>query len=451
MKRRTTGRRSLFAEILESRQMLAGNVAVVKSGTTLTITGTGGANDVVVVGDPTPGTYHVYGIDADASGDNTLINGVLHDFAEGSRDYTGIRNITVNLLGGKDSFVLTNVPASDAANKLNNVTINTQAGDDVVVVGEVDGGELFFEAGFDSDIVDALGEVSGSVDLAGNLTVDTSDGKDLATDRGVTSVGIQKFLLGAGNDVFQTADSTALDFFVNFGAGQATASGGGLNATRDFTLLAANGVNSFADISIEGLTVARTAKITLGAGQADLALQEGTVGGDLLITTGNAANRTTDILVFDIAVTNLASIVTGAGNDSIDFYNSAADVLSIVTSAGDDEVEVSTGEVGVGETIARVAVIDTGKGKDHVKIGSNETTFAADAAFDYLTVLLGVNEDCLEMGATTVNKGLVLNGGLATDNFDDNGGNNLPPVGPKNIQVLFETFDDCSDDEESPS
>jgi len=167
-------RRPLRTERLEDRDLLAGDVSVVKSGTTLRITGTNAANDVVVVGDAVPGTYHVFGIDADASGDDTTINGTLHDFTEGAADFSGIRNIVVNLRGGDDVFFLTNVPNSADPSRLNNVTIDMGAGDDVVGLGGPACSHEIESADIDAAIADELANLADTVAINGLLTILTS-------------------------------------------------------------------------------------------------------------------------------------------------------------------------------------------------------------------------------------------------------------------------------------
>jgi len=149
-------------------------------------------------------------------------------------------------------------------------------------------------------------------------------------------------------------------------------------------------------------------------------------------------------------VEKLAKIVTGAGNDDVELYNVFTNLLTIITCSGDDEVYIGVGNIISIPDVANKAVIDTGKGKDDVHIGA-ESFFPSEyenffgVKFNYLTVLMGVNQDCLAIGNTLVRTCTVLNGGLAEDNFDDNGGNSF--MG-RYKELCFEYFEDCEEEME---
>jgi hypothetical protein len=424
-------------------------VTVTKSGSTLIITGDSAANDVFVAGTGTPGEYAVAGVDADASGDDTLLNGDLHDLGD-PLIFEGIRNIVVNLGGGNDIFGLSNVEFFEDPDDLVNVTVNTAAGNDLVLLGGPVDASSLEGLGFDSGVASDLAAASGPVSLQGNLLVNTGNNDDRIFATDVSSGGNQTYLFGAGDDDLISDSLSARNLKADFAAGRPMFSSVGLIETAlDMTVLACNGVNSFAEVYIESLDVGRNLKIATGAGGAEISLYDGgDVGLNACITTGNAANRAAGIYLNGIDVDNLAKIVTGHGNDDVELYNVSTKLLTIITCSGNDVVEIGVGIGGGDETpsdVAHKAVIDTGKGKDHVHIGTGDTDEVGGTAFDYLTVLLGVNQDCLAIGNTLVRKHTLLNGGLAEDNFDDNYGNEF--LGKYKL-ACFEYFEDCEEEEE---
>jgi hypothetical protein len=440
--------RRLRTERLEERALLAGDVSVFKSGTTLVITGTNAANDVVVVGDAVPGSYHVFGIDADESGDDTLVNGELHDFTEGSLDFTGIRNIAVNLKGGDDLFILTDVAATDDPNRLNNVTIDFGSGDDYGGLGgPACSGELESDA-ISEAIADELANRLDTVAIYGALTALGGTGNDFFGERGVSVRRTQTINMGAGDDdVALMGEKEAIvgqTIVIHFGAGKADLEADGVELTGNLTVTAGNGINSMACVDIEA-DVDGNVVVALGAGQAMVEVYYAHVGKNLTITSGNASSRDALIDVDYVTVGRVTTIVTGAGSDEVEIYNLSTDVLSIVTGAGHDFVSIAVGNNNgpPPESTARVAVINTGSGDDDVHFGLLVAVEAAGVKFDYLTVLLCAGNDCLSIAGTRVEKLAVFNGGSGRDNYDDEGDNSFP-ADPFFIRVLFQTFEECT-------
>ncbi len=99
-------RRSLRLETLEDRQVLSGMVSAVVQDGNLTITGNAAPNEIAIYAGDNPGEILIAGATTtgDASG-NTVVNG-----SHAPVLLTGVTgNIAVNLAGGDDRVVVTNV------------------------------------------------------------------------------------------------------------------------------------------------------------------------------------------------------------------------------------------------------------------------------------------------------------------------------------------------------
>jgi len=435
--------RTFGAERLESRDLMAGDVSVVKSGRTLIITGTNAANDVVVVGDAVPGTFHVFGIDADASGDNTSLNGGLHDFALGSLDFTGIRYLSVNMKGGNDFFMLTGVPVSAAANRLRDVTVDLGAGDDVAEFGFFQELPGVVDAGVQADIE----AVAGNVASYGGVTVLGGSGTDSVYVAGSFVAKNFTAVMGSGDDAVAIAESVFGSINVNLEAGNAAFAAASVRVTGNVKVHAGTSASTAAVVSVSDFDIGGCLSISAGAGTAVITVAGGDVGRSLCISTCNTAANPAIILVDVIDIELATTITTCAGNDTVDFYNSSTDTLVITTGAGNDTVDIAIGAVAVTTNIARCAVISTCSGEDDVHISGDfvDNTFFGQAAFDKLTVATGTQNDCVAIGATLVRVCAVFDGGLGWDNYDDNGGNTFQG---KYTRVLFETYVDCEEEEE---
>jgi len=427
-------RRRLGAEHLEARDLLAGDVLVTKSGTTLNLTATGNtANDVVIAGSETPGTYTVYGVDLDASGDATRINGAVRDFDVGGRTYTGIRFISVNLNGGNDNLFLTNVAASEGVNRLQGLTINMGAGNDNVVIG----GPLTIDTDFvgDATVGGNIETNSGTVDLRGVATILTGAGNDTLTIRGLNSTRLVNALLEAGNDTATLSDVTTSETIVNFAAGHATFTGSNLTTTvGNLTVTAPASSTSDVTVGIETLDVAGSVIINTGASEASVTVSSGDINFDLAIMSFGAAGNNNTVAVSGLTIGAVATITTGQGNDEIDFAESTADILQIFSNAGNDRIDVLLSNFEESNQIARVAVIISGEGNDGVTIGAGVEA-QGSVAFDFLTVDLLGGDDALNISNTTVGINAFFSGGAGFDTYNDDGSNDFQGT---YTRILFE-------------
>jgi len=376
------GRRGLAAERLERRDLLAGDVTITKSGSTLRITGDSASNGVMVTQGAEPGAYVVFGVSQGGADTTLKFNG-----DEGTEfEVEGIRDIVVNLNGGHDLFALSNVPADDEAPlRLRNVTINTQNGNDQVLLGgpvetfELEDYPLFLDP--EALPLDDIAAASGPVTLYGNLLVNTGNDHDEVFARSVSSLGFQKYLLGTGH---------------------------------------------------------ATAEIQGGEDGAS-------IGSSLTISAANSKNHVADVNVIGVNIAKAVTLTTCAGHDFVEFIDSSADRLTIVTGAGNDEVWVGNTFLEEGQFTARVATINTGSWKDHINIGG-VFGFDAVAAFVDLTVLAGINQDCVTIGFTIVTRSALLCGGLAQDVLTEDSNDYL---GRKRV-LLFEdpSLSDCPEHSE---
>ena len=446
---RSSRSRRFGAECLEARDMLASDVAVSKSGTTLNITGNNSANDVVIVGSETAGTYTVYGIDLDASGENTTINRQDRSFDSdlGGRVFTGIRSININMNGGNDNVILTNVAASTGANRLQNVTINAGTGNDNIVVG----GSLTIDTDFtgDATVGTSIEEASGTVDLKGVLTILAGTGNDSITLRGVTSDSLINALGGTGAETVAMTDIIAKVITSNMESGAATFTGSNLTTTTgNLAIINASGRNDEVTVSLDTFDVAGTAVVNTGVGTANVAISNGIVDGSMTVSSPGIAGNDAIVSITAVDVARVLTVVTGAADDTIDILNSTADVMTVNSGNGNDSISISLDDSAEFDEIARSLTVNSGEGDDDVTITSG-VTLEGGTAFDFLSVDLGGGDDNLEISNVAVAMNAFFSGGAGFDNFDDNGGGTNDFQGTY-TRILFESFDDLTEEEPEP-
>lgn len=273
--------RKLNMERMEAREMMAGDVAAVVSGGTLTLTeaaGQAGRDNSVIISQIAPGRIRVSG--NYTTTDNTLskINGAAY------QDFNVSGGLSVKFGGGSDLVVLdqtappkfTNVNVDLAAppivaapmvktaggstpllpvdndnlimwgaNITGNLTVNTGAGDDWVFISNTPiGGNVSINTGSGADtaqLQDMPGLIGGSIDIQlysslgekdadcawldhvyanGNINVRAGDGADIIHLDNVTSYKDFNLDAGAGNDSLSVNDVCAVDdFFASLGDG----------------------------------------------------------------------------------------------------------------------------------------------------------------------------------------------------------------------------------------
>ena len=122
-----SGRRPLFVENLERRELLAGNVAVSLTGGLLTITGNNAANHITVY-QQANGRFNIAGLDG--------------EHFTGPTTNLLVRSITANLQGGDDSIVIAAQPVEGGeellpAQVIGAVTVNGGQGSDAITVSVI--------------------------------------------------------------------------------------------------------------------------------------------------------------------------------------------------------------------------------------------------------------------------------------------------------------------------
>jgi hypothetical protein len=115
-----TRRLTAAIEGLELRQLLS---AVLGTNGTLTVTGTGG-NDQIQV------EYSTHGLSSDSTADTVIVNGVSQAF-----DVPAVKSIVVNALAGNDSVIVTGrVDDFQAGAEAVNVSVSGGDGNDTITV-----------------------------------------------------------------------------------------------------------------------------------------------------------------------------------------------------------------------------------------------------------------------------------------------------------------------------
>jgi hypothetical protein len=338
--------RKLRFEGLERRDLLA--VTVVPVGTELRITGDINANTIVVerVDVPTPGSIIV----------------TSEDGPEGT--FTGITNIKAELKGGDDFLFLRSSSATPLP------------------------GNLDVKAGLGNDTVsfDNPGPATGTgpLDVAGNVTIETSDGNDDVIIPGGTAIG-GNLTVNTGHDRDDLAVAGEFANKITVGGNVLLKTGEGDDGDVAGVTGPTGGVN-IGDILVTGTTVIETSD---GADVVNVGGQS-TFGGGLKINSGLGDDR--------VRVGNDTEALTIGG------------LLDLNTSEGDDRLHVELNNTGPGPA----TVIRTSDGADVVNV--------RDSFFASLDVNTGLGDDSLSFLAAVVVAGnATLNGSGGTNDvlFDD--------------------------------
>jgi hypothetical protein len=294
------GSRRLTLESLESRLPLAGNVTATVVDGKLTVLGDAQANVIVIEEvfffDAGPG-FQVRGLAG------TTINGASSAF----RSFDEVRDILVSLGRGNDRMVIA----------------------EVGVVSSLEPGPIFV-----SDPISRLiqeGPVlvgsPGNANIAGQLTINLSDGNDTAIVYATAGEGIA-IEAGAGDDQFYHVDDAAHDtgpLRVRMGEGNDLASVTVFNASQQIDLQTANGNDQvFA-------TLATPTQLTVHTG----------IGDDNVYVARLEGGRWSSLPAGDRQI----AVRTGLGNDSIGVTRVSAGALLINAGLGRDAVRVSALEV----------------------------------------------------------------------------------------------------------
>jgi hypothetical protein len=282
---------TLHVERLENRQMLAGNVVASLDGETLVILGDEADQGVVLTYDSTAQKYRVIG--RDAGGGPTTVNDLDTSQPGNVVEFSGVKQVAVNLAGGNDKFEVGSPQAVDTViSKW--LWIGMGDGDDEVVLGRA-------------------GNAAGGADpVATSLR---------------TGKSVQVFL-GAGNDKLQIANADIglwLNIFAEDGNDEVT-------FATSFTPAGQTEPTLF-PVRVRGRSA-----INLGNGDDLLEVHNAIFHGDLRILDP-AGVSTLDL--HNVHVSKKLDIDTGGSEDEIVIDFVQAKQFTLDTNSGIDDVNIT--------------------------------------------------------------------------------------------------------------
>jgi hypothetical protein len=458
-------RRRLWAEHLEQRAMLAGNVTASVSGTTLFVRGNGEDNQVGIV-QLDSSTYAVVGVVG------TSVNGEVDGIFVTDR---AVRNINVDLGGGDDLLGIGNEPQAIVDTQLDFSFDFTAALGDPDAVAAAIQAEL-----------DAVGAPL-TFALPGNISIRLGDGIDAAAVIGDIGGSINANLGNGTNNGF------SLDSLSSVGGSLIVTGGGGEDEVvvqnSEIGGSAIINTGNAADlITINDTDVRLSLIINSGAGDDDIHVDDNTGGDGVLVGGAVVINSGTghDHVQFSGEARSL-TIITGNGSDGVDIFDSLLGTLVVNTGNDADAIsinEITSGRLNGVVEVTGAAVIDAGAGNDNntidtldasaqsagvaifgldvgtaliVRLGSgndsleadgvdvgltalldagagNDTAVITNAAVDLVfQALMGSGNDSLDITSSTAAK-IGLNGGSGTDEFFSDIDPSSPPAG---VQILY--------------
>jgi len=400
-------------------------VGAVLEGDTLTITGDDANNQIAIYAGDTAGDVIVAG-GTDDDGE-TLIN----DTADPAT-FTGVTNVVLDLKGGDDTAVVTNLDLSG------DLTADLGDGDDQLVIngtaqnadGDDDDGEEIDDDSEDdaASIITLNGNaelVAGAVSIGGDVSVTGGAGSDSVVASSATVAGDVTIDGEDGRDLLSISDATiGGSLTANMGAGDDSVAVVSSDITGDVTV---DDIEAFSRSSVM--------------------LRDVTIGGDVTLTLSDKADRVSlrNLTAGTDAGGGAVSIDTAAGNDKVSIRNLTAADLSVLAGGGVDRVQLR------GSDIAGDAAIDlgtdygavsvTGSTADSLDITSTSTSRgvqvrlsnveAVDAVltlgggndllaisgsdFETLAADLGAGRDTLLLRSNDVSTTTTLNGGDGQD------------------------------------
>jgi hypothetical protein len=326
-------RKPLWAEMLEDKAMLAGDViAAIDTDGNLTISGDNRANAVEISAT-----------------------------AEGNLVITGIDDTTVTFNGQTTAAG----EAVDLGSVTGDVTIDLHGGDDSV---SISGG------------AEVEGEAAESLRLGGKLTIIGGNGQDKIVFDNVDVADELHIDTGAGNDAIDLNAVAAASVKVDTGRGDDGIVATGLTADGAVKINTAQGDD---DVDLNGIVSNRlTVDVGNGADSLNIAASEALIA---KISTGAGDD---DVSLDGLTAANL-SIDLGKGDDILEANGTVSAVATVTGDAGDDVVNFSglRGSVSGETTVAARLAIDAGVGNDVVEV--------AEATLDQFFVNLGRGLDNL--------------------------------------------------------
>ncbi len=326
--------RKLFAENLENRYLMAGDVSVTRSGADVYITGDNLSNTVSIESNGSDG-LRIIGFN-DPSAQPTRVNGAANGVVN-IANFTG--NLFVNMNGGDDDLRLTRVKLPGLAQ------INLGDGNDDLVAGLQDAAESRFGA-----------SAAGRLTVNGNLIVIGQDGGDYVRLQSLYVRGSTTVDTGDGGDFIQTIpgiEGNNLDQMKQ-----------SVDILGGFTIVPGTGPDV---VATRGLSVGGNLVIDDSIGGFTALMNGFRVGGNAYIY---GTPEVDDIEIRDARVASLFQIISEGSNDNISVFASRAGNLNINSGDGNDTVVVGV--------FATRADIQLGIGNDRLTLRDSaiETLFA---------------------------------------------------------------------------
>ena len=331
-------RRQLRMQMLESRQMMAGDVRATLDGDTLQIrelASDAGQAQQVEIQSLSSGAIRVRGIS------NTLVNG---------RSYRDFRATNLDIALGDGDDYLTFSTVNGGLDRLFNVTIDVGSDrasnndDDRMFLDGLRSGFVDISTGSGVDIVQA------ATSRFYGLDIDTGSGRDRIDLNNVTS-WVSNLDLGSGNDQVNLDNSTfngalhidggsdndtvnilrteLLGFRFTAGAGIDSARIQESRVIGFAALIAGSGRN---ELSIESSTVSNNVTLNGSTGTSNLRLSYSNVGGDVWVNGGTGNEN---VSMFKSSADDLRGNF-GRGNDGIVLDSSTVDDVFTNLGADDD-------------------------------------------------------------------------------------------------------------------
>ena len=416
----------LFAEPLEKRQMLAGDVTASVSGGVLTITGDNVSNNIAISAGANAGEVVVSGATTTGTDEgNTLVNGQADAVT-----FTGVTDdIVVQMNEGFDKVVVTDLDI---------------AGDFRATLGAGNDSLIFRSAASMSADLDLNGTAEltyGPVHIGGDVRVFGGFGNDRFVTADARIDGDLEFFGGAGNDQVAVSGSVATngvgdDVTLDLGTGENTVNASNFSVGGDLSIddqeaTAGSSVTLF-NVHVEGDIDLDTSDFN------DTVVVQGSTGVDAQLHAVNVAVDTgagDDSITVRHVTAGTLDVSSGTGHDTVLIANAAvSDTLQIRTWAGRDTVTINDVEVahlrvdtGSGNDLASVklnnvdavdAVFNTGAGTDTLSLNASH--------FSSLRVNLGNGRDTAVLTGVTVDTVFEIDGGNGIDVFTDDLTNVFP-------------------------
>lgn len=412
--------RRLFAERLEDRALLAGDIAAAVVDGSLVITGDAQANGLSI-SQLDASTYALSAFELNGSA--TTLNG-----STDVQVFTGVTaDIDANLGGGDDLLVVGNDLAASAtlATQLSGQTITIAASAQIPAPG-IDpvqtaiAGDLNVEMGTGDDNLAVSVDVGGSADLrtsighdavvvasadvAEDLIINTNSGDDSVEV--TANVGDLLFVnTDVGVDSIEISGSAAAKAFIDAGLDADDVTVIDSSTELDTTIFTRTGDDT---IDIDGYAAANLI-VNGGQGNNSIEIDDVIADANLVVTTylGSDIVAIGADAAVDVA-TNLL-VTLGGGNDSLNLSGAVGNNLLVFAGAGNDNLSLT--DVSVGST----AYVAAGLGADIVTLVNVDAT-------DRLFAYLGLGNDSLSVQGSSSASAL-FHGVAGVDTYANLGGN----------------------------